>query len=177
MLQNLSWPVLPTQVGALGLQYFLAEVRSILAFSPNREGLTDNASFLDGGSALVIGASVAGEGEPPLPEAMKEADSVNAFLHSPDLLLGQQATATRVASAIGSATIFHLLTMRSKTGSGTELLLAATSPGEKSPWIDGGAFCAIHPPRCLPSWQCFRLALRGFEKPPGIIRCRTLWRR
>ncbi len=145
MLQNLSWPVLPTQVGALGLQYPLAEVRSILTLSSNREG-RHNSGFLDGGSALVIGASVAGEGEPPLPEAMKEADSVNAFLHSPDLLLGQQATATRVASAIGSATIFHFAGHALQTGSGTELLLAATSPGEKSPWIDG-EFLRRHPPR------------------------------
>jgi CHAT domain-containing protein len=144
MLQNLSWPVLPTQVGALGLQYPLAEVRSILTFSSNREG-GHNSGFLDGGSALVIGASVAAEGEPPLPEAMKEADSVSALLHSSDLLLGKQATTTYVASAIGSATIFHFAGHALQTGSGTELLLAATSPGEKRPWVDG-EFLRRHPP-------------------------------
>jgi CHAT domain-containing protein len=145
MLQNLSWPVLPTQVGALGLQYPLAEVRSILTFSSNREG-GRNSGFLDGGSALVIGASVAAEGEPPLPEAMKEASSVNAFLHSPDLLLGEQATAIRVGAALGTATIFHFAGHALQTGNGTELLLAATSPGEKRPWVDG-EFLRRHPPR------------------------------
>ena len=145
MLQNLPWPVLPTQAGVLGLRYPLAEVRSILAFSSNR-GDQHNSDFLDGGSALVIGASIAAQGEPPLPEAMKEADSVNAFLHSPDLLLGKQATATHVASAIGSAAIFHFAGHALQTGSGTELLLAATSPGEKRPWVDG-EFLRRHPPR------------------------------
>jgi len=144
-LQNLPWPVLPTQTGSLGLQYPLAEVRSILATAPNRDDRLDS-SIRHGGPALVVGASMAGEGEPPLPEAMKEADSVNAFLHSPDLLLGQQATTSHVASAIGSATIFHFAGHALQTGSGTELLLAAATPGEKSPWIDG-EFLRRHPPR------------------------------
>lgn len=146
MLQNLSWPVLPTRVGALGLQYPLAEVRSILAIAPNRDDGRPGSNIRNEGLALVVGASVAGEGEPPLPEAIKEAGSVNVFLHSPDLLLGEQATATHVASAIGSATIFHFAGHALQTGNGTELLLAATSPGEKRPWVDG-EFLRQHPPR------------------------------
>ncbi len=146
MLQNLSWPVLPTQVGALGLQYPLAEMRSILATAPNRDDDRLGSSFLNGSPALVVGASVAGEGEPPLPEAMKEASSVNAFLHSPGLLVGKQATATRVGAALGTATIFHFAGHALQTGSGTELLLAATSQGEKRPWVDG-EFLRRHPPR------------------------------
>ena len=144
LLQNLSWAVLPVQSGALGLQYPLAEMRSILTGARNED--EHFADFQDGRSALVIGASVAGEGEPPLPEALKEAGSVNRILHSSDLLLGKEATAMRVGTALGSATIFHFAGHALQTGSGTELLLAATSPGEKRPWVDG-EFLRRHPPR------------------------------
>ena len=146
MLQNLSWPVLPTPAGPLGLQYPLAEERSILATAKGYNDGRPGSEFGSGKRALVVGASVAGEGEPPLPEAIKEADSVNVFLHSPDLLLGEQATATHVASAIGSATILHFAGHALQTENGTELLLAAASPGEKRPWVDG-EFLRQHPPR------------------------------
>ena len=146
MLQNLSWPVLPVQTGSLGLQYPLAEMRSILAAAANRSEDGHRSILQDGRSALVIGASVAEEGEPPLPEALKEAGSVNRILRSSDLLLGKEASATHVGAALASATIFHFAGHALQTGSGTELLLAATSPGEKRPWVDG-EFLRRHPPR------------------------------
>jgi CHAT domain len=151
MLQNLSWPVLPTPFGPLGLQFPLAEMRSILASpdlaSPEERDSPDALSRHAGVTqALVIGASMAAGNEPPLPEALKEARSVNRFLHSPELLLGQRATTANVAGMLGSAKIFHFAGHAVQTGNGTELLLAASSPGDESPWLDG-AFLRQHPPR------------------------------
>jgi len=145
LLSNLSWPVLSTPSGALGLRYPLAEVRSILAVS---EARSDRQPFpaLGGERALVVGASVAAEGEPPLPEALTEARAVGAFLHSPNLLLGEKATASRVSAALSTATVFHFAGHAIQTESGTELLLAASSRDDASPWLDG-QLLHQHPPR------------------------------
>jgi CHAT domain-containing protein len=145
MLQNLSWPVLPTPEGALGLQYPLAEVRSILVVTEERGAGHPDTGLESGKRALVVGASVADEGESPLPEALNEAGSVERILHAQDLLLGGQATAGRVAESLGSAAIFHFAGHALQTLNGTELLLAA-APGEKRPWVDG-EFLRQHPPR------------------------------
>jgi CHAT domain-containing protein len=142
LLQDLSWPVLPTPTGPLGLQYALAEQSSILA--PNREHRQPHGLSTGEARSLIVGASVAGAGEPPLPEALKEARTVDRFLHSPDLLLGDQATTAHVEEALGSARIFHFAGHAIQTGNGTELLLAG-SPGEESPWIDR-VFLRQHPP-------------------------------
>lgn len=170
MLQNLSWPVLPTAAGPLGLRYPLAEVTSILA-TDRRSGSATAAGkehtssvFASTDHALIVGASVV-EDEPPLPDALTEAQAVNSFLHSPDLLLGDQATAARVAQRMTSATVFHFAGHAVPSKDGTELLLASVSPGSVSrgrvtqgsvtsgeekqwskPWIDG-AFLRQHPPR------------------------------
>jgi CHAT domain-containing protein len=141
-LGNLSWPVLPTAAGPLGLAYPLAEMRSVLA--PELERGATAADF--GARALVVGASVATEGEPPLPEAMSEATDVGRLLHAPEVLLGERATVARVGANLGSATIFHFAGHAVQTQSGTELLLAAASPGDKQPWVDG-KFLTQHPPR------------------------------
>ena len=143
MLANLCWPVLPTAAGPLGLAYPLAEMRSILVPASERDGLP--AAKLRG-RALVVGASVAGEGEPPLPEALNEASHVEQLLHAPEVLQGERATAARVGADLGSATIFHFAGHAVQTVNGTELLLAATSPGDTHPWVDG-QFLRQHPPR------------------------------
>jgi CHAT domain-containing protein len=76
---------------------------------------------------------------------MQEANSVSALLRTP-ALLGQQATTSHVADALDTATIFHFAGHAVQSGSGTELLLAAISPGEKRPWVDG-EFLRQHRPR------------------------------
>jgi CHAT domain-containing protein len=83
--------------------------------------------------------------EPPLPEALEEAGSISRLLHSTQLLLGRQATTTNLAQTFGSATIFHFAGHAVQTGNGTELLLAASTPGELRPWVDG-VFLRQHPP-------------------------------
>ena len=148
MLKNLSWPVLPTPVGPLGLEYPLAEMGSILTVtSEHKEGGFESATAPgDRSRTLVVGASTAGGDEPPLPEAIDEARTVSGFLHAPQLLLGNEANATRVAQLLDSATIFHFAGHAVQTDHGTELLLAASSPSDKHPWVDG-AFLRQHPPR------------------------------
>jgi tetratricopeptide (TPR) repeat protein len=154
-LANLSWPVLPVHQGstqaALGLQYPIEELRSIL--SPNSAPALNPAPFGRGtpprtlleSPALVVGASVA-EGEPPLPEALDEARAVSANFHAPALLLGAQATRTGIQQALSSATIFHFAGHAIQTSNGTQLLLARGSAGETTPWIDG-VILRQHPPR------------------------------
>jgi CHAT domain-containing protein len=144
-LANLSWPALPTPAGPLGIAYPLAESRSILIrTSKPSEPYTTSAG--QDSHALVIGASIATDGEPPLPEVLDEVHSVTRFLHSPNVLLGTQATRDRVAAALNNATILHFAGHAVYTPTGTELLLAAASRGDQTPWIDG-AFLKQHPPR------------------------------
>jgi CHAT domain-containing protein len=145
MLQNLPWPVLPTPKGPLGLQYPLDEMRSILVVRTGQNVSGDRPVETMCKRPLVVGASVATGNEPPLPEALEEAGSVTRLLHSTQLLLGQQATTANLAQALGSATIFHFAGHAVQTGNGTELLLAASSPGELRPWVDG-VFLRQHPP-------------------------------
>ena len=145
MLANLSWPVLPTAAGPLGLAYPLAEMRSILV-PASEQGLQSASGVKPGERALVVGASVATQGEPPLPEALSEARHVEQLLHAPEVLLGERATAARVGADLGSATIFHFAGHAVQTANGTELLLAADSPGDTHPWVDG-KFLTQHPPR------------------------------
>jgi CHAT domain-containing protein len=146
-LANLSWPVLPTPSGPLGLQYPLAEMRSILTVVPahKENGLESSATPADRSRSLVIGASEAND-ETPLPEVLDEAKTISGFLHAPHLLLGDQANVPHVAQLLDSATVFHFAGHAVQTSHGTELLLAASSPGDKHPWIDG-AFLRQHPPR------------------------------
>lgn len=152
LLKNLSWAVLPSAAGPLGLQYPLAEMRSILAVTATdkEDGFESQSQSRSGAAdrsrSLVVGASAAAGDEPPLPEALDEARTVSGFLHAPQLLLGNQANATRVAQLLDSATIFHFAGHAVQTDHGTELLLAASSPGDKRPWVDG-AFLRQHPPR------------------------------
>jgi CHAT domain-containing protein len=141
MLQNLPWPVLPATTGPLGLEYPLAELPSIL--DPSKNAVEPRQTAF--GRALIVGASIA-EDEPPLPEALTEAQAVDGFLHAPTLLLGGQATAVRVAQALSTATIFHFAGHAIQTNDGTELLLAAASPADSKPWMDGD-FLRRHPPR------------------------------
>jgi CHAT domain-containing protein len=145
-LDSLPWPVLPTPSGPLGLQYPIVNAPSILNTMPEAKG-----SALKFQSALIVGASVGGGGEPPLPDAMREATSVAELLHAPNLLVGDQATANHLATALSSATILHFAGHARQTPDGTELMLAA-SPGEERPWLDA-SFLRRHPPR-----QC-RLAV------------------
>jgi CHAT domain-containing protein len=144
LLQNLSWPVLPTAAGPLGLQYSLAEMRSLLA-SPVELLRHPEATETMCRRPLIVGASLAAGDEPPLPEALKEATSVSRLLHSSEPLLGEQATTFNIAQALGSATIFHFAGHAVQTGDGTKLLLAASLPGETGPWVDG-VFLRQHPP-------------------------------
>ncbi|WP_263350045.1 CHAT domain-containing protein [Acidicapsa acidisoli] len=143
--QNLSWPVLPTRTGPLGLRYPLAELRSMLAAEGNDHSRSQsNLEHMD--RALVVGASMAAGDTSPLPEALTEARNVNRFLKSPELLLGEQATNNHIAERIGSATIFHFAGHAVQTRSGTELLLAEDTPNQETPWVDG-TFLRQHPPR------------------------------
>ena len=148
LLKNLSWPVLPTPAGPLGLHYPLAEMRSILAVTSEREesGFETRAGSSDPSRSLVVGASTVAEGEPPLPEAIDEAKTVGGFLHAPQLLLGNQANTARVAQLLDSATVFHFAGHAVQTNQGTELLLASASSNDKRPWVDG-TFLRQHPPR------------------------------
>jgi tetratricopeptide (TPR) repeat protein len=143
LLANLCWPVLPTEVGPLGIAYPLAEMRSILV--PDSERSVSHGTRL-GERALVVGASMTAGGEPPLPEALSEATHVDRLLHAPAILLGEQATAARVGAGLSSATIFHFAGHAVPTENGTELLLAAASSGDIRPWVDG-KFLQQHPPR------------------------------
>jgi CHAT domain-containing protein len=145
-LANLSWPVLPTPAGPLGLRYPIAELRSILIVPPGKFSTIRGGTPLQDQKALIIGASVTGDREPPLPEAMREALSVKSMLASSQVLLGEQATDTHVAQRIETARIIHFAGHALQTRNGTELLLAATSPTDSSPWIDG-KFLSQHPPR------------------------------
>jgi CHAT domain-containing protein len=145
MLQNFPWPVLPTPKGPLGLQYPLDEMRSILAVRARQSVSGDRPMETMCKRPLVVGASMATGNEPPLPEALEEAGSVSRLLHSTQLLLGRQATTTNLAQTFGSATIFHFAGHAVQTGNGTELLLAASTPGELRPWVDG-VFLRQHPP-------------------------------
>ena len=145
MLSNLPWPVLPTAAGPLGIAYPLAELRSILVPASQR-GLQTSTGAMRGERALVVGASVATQGEPPLPEALSEARHVEQLLRAPEILLGERATTASVGSDLGSATIFHFAGHAVQTAEGTELLLAAASPSDAHPWIDG-KFLTQHPPR------------------------------
>jgi CHAT domain-containing protein len=61
-------------------------------------------------------------------------------------LLGERATTVSVGANLGSATIFHFAGHAVQTANGTELLLAAASPGDTHPWVDG-KFLSQHPPR------------------------------
>jgi len=144
-LQNLSWPVLPTRAGPLGLRYPLAELRSMLA-SEGNDRSRSQSYFDNADRALVVGASMAAGDAAPLPEALTEARNVNHFLNSPALLLGEQATYNHVAERIGSATVFHFAGHAVQTRSGTELLLAEDIPNQETPWVDG-PFLRKHPPR------------------------------
>jgi len=144
MLQNLSWPVLPTPAGPLGLRYALAESRSILAFE-ERSGSNPVSGETMCKRPLVVGASVASGNEPPLPEVIEEAFSIGQQLHANEILLGKQATTANLAQMLGTATIFHFAGHALQTVDGTELRLAETSPGEAAPWVDG-AFLRRHPP-------------------------------
>jgi CHAT domain-containing protein len=146
MLVNLAWPVLPTRAGPLGLQYSLAEIRSLLASRSEQDAGGISEAQTIGKRALIVGASVASANESPLPEAMDEAWSVSRLLHSSSPLLGTQATTASVGQSLSSATIFHFAGHAVQTRNGTELLLAAASPKDATPWIDG-AFLRRHPPR------------------------------
>ncbi len=139
-LQNLPWPVIPTPKGPLGLAYPIAELRSILAV-PHAQTHYGN----EGEKELIIGASVAQAGEPPLPEAMEEARTVSRYAHAPELLVGKHATAYQVAQALDSASMLHFAGHAVQNRKGTELLLASASSNDRAPWIDG-AFLRRHPP-------------------------------
>jgi len=139
-LADFPWPVLPGKGGPLGIAYPVAELRSILAPAAERGDLLAGSE-----RALVVGASVAGADEPPLPEAMSEANHVDRWLHSGEILLGERATAARIGANLGSATIFHFAGHAMQTRDGTELLLAAASSSDQAPWLDG-KFLRQHPP-------------------------------
>ena len=150
MLENLAWPVLSTSAGPLGLQYALAEVRSILAVNAHQSGASIretafNFEAQNGKRALVVGASIAAGDQTPLPEALQEATNVSRFLHSPEVLLGNAANASNVATSLPTAAIFHFAGHAAQTVDGTRLLLAG-SPNDPHPWVDG-AFLRQHPPR------------------------------
>ena len=143
-LQNMSWPVLPTAAGPLGLQYPLAEMRSLLAGPLELLGRPTQAETMRR-RPVIVGASLAAGNEPPLPEALKEATSVSRLLHASEPLLGEQATTFNLAQVLGSATIFHFAGHAVQTSNGTELLLAASVPNEANPWVDG-VYLRQHPP-------------------------------
>jgi CHAT domain-containing protein len=146
-LENLPWSVLPTPDGLLGLTYPAAELQSVLVLSKPIGDGTQSARLPSAKStALVIGASVASEDEPPLPEAVTEAEDVSRLLHSQPPLLGDRATAFRVAQAMSTANIIHFAGHAVQAGNGTELLLAPSSGGNSPSWIDG-TFLRQHPPK------------------------------
>ncbi|HTJ30737.1 MAG TPA: CHAT domain-containing protein, partial [Acidobacteriaceae bacterium] len=155
-LNSLAWSVLPTNRGALGLRYAVAETPSILAHSAAMQSATQRISLSSTQSdarPLVIGASITGEGTPPLPEAIEEAQGVGAFLHAPELLLGSHATARNVAAALSHASLLHFAGHAVQDDWGTRLLLAnepqadarLDAPPQPS-WIDE-SFLRKHPPR------------------------------
>jgi tetratricopeptide (TPR) repeat protein len=145
MLRNLPWPVLPTPSGPLGLRYPLEEQGSMLKVAGRHSDHDFGTRAGSGDHALVIGSSVAAGGGAPLPEALDEARSVGQILKTSRVLLGEHATVSHVAQALGTATIFHFSGHAAQTQDGTELLMAA-DPGDQTPWVDG-AFLRLHPPR------------------------------
>jgi CHAT domain-containing protein len=147
VVENLSWPVLPSPSGPLGVAYPVEEVRSILVLENGLKNQYVRGQNHDAepGSPLVVAASVVGEGEPPLPETLIEAENVKRYLRAPKMLLGGQATTADVGAGLASATVWHFAGHARQSGNGTELLLAEAG-GEHRPWIDG-AFLRSHPPR------------------------------
>jgi len=126
-LRGLAWPVLPTAHGALGLAYAVTEIPSILAPAASASGQTERGAA--GGRSgrarqLVIGASVSGSDQAPLPEAIEEAQQVGEYLRAPDLLVGNQATAQNVAAELPEASVLHFAGHAVQDDSGTRLLLA-----------------------------------------------------
>ncbi|WP_263358515.1 CHAT domain-containing protein [Acidicapsa ligni] len=170
-LANLSWTVLPTPAGTLGLAYPLAESRSVLADSSYADD-HDNARAAKGSHAeitarpLIIGASVSAEGEAPLPEALEEARAVTRFLNSSQVLLGRDATRAQVASQLNSATILHFAGHAVQSPSGTELLLAASSQ-EAKPWLDA-ALLRQYPPRACRLAVLSACATGGQERSSNL---------
>jgi CHAT domain-containing protein len=145
-LANLSWVVLPTYAGPLGLAYPLSDSQSILGAAGNSNGQNLTVSRTrNAARPLVIGVSIASGNEPPLPEALEEAQSVSRFLKSPQVLLGKDATRAQMESRLGTAAVLHFAGHAVQSPTGTELLLAA-QPNNAKPWIDG-AFLRQHPPR------------------------------
>ena len=160
-LRGLAWPVMPTEQGALGLHVAVAEVASILAGPTETKKNSPNGAR-ETARPLVIGASIAGKGETPLPEAIEEAERVGGYLEAPDLLLGSKATTQNVAAELSQASLLHFAGHAIQDDGGTRLLLAdeTRSDGKSDtqaetrsdtrqdtrPWIDEG-FLRLHPPR------------------------------
>lgn len=146
-LRGIPWPVLPTAWGPLGLNFAVAEIPSILSPLASRpEEMETILREENHGRPLLIGASVSGGDQPPLPEAMEEAQRVESFFHAPTLLLGSRATTRNVAAALSAASVLHFAGHAVEEAADTRLLLARSSPADTHPWIDE-SFLRSHPPR------------------------------
>jgi tetratricopeptide (TPR) repeat protein len=149
-LADLSWPVLPSAFGPLGLQYPITELRSMLSYSPQPHPLDSSASLprASCAHALVIGASVAGKDDIPLPEVLEEARAVSHFLNHPRLLLGEDASRRKVEISLQSASVLHFAGHAARSIDGTELLLAADPSDSGKNWVDGATLRQFPPLAC-----------------------------
>jgi tetratricopeptide (TPR) repeat protein len=139
LLGNLPWPAVEAQGGPAGLRFDLEEVPSLLL--PARSG----GAMRVGGGPLVVGASLASHDYAPLPEVLKEAESVARFSRNPSLLLAGQATESQVVARLQTAETIHFAGHAGESAGSTRLLLAPDGSTGDRPWLDSSLF-RKHPP-------------------------------
>jgi CHAT domain-containing protein/tetratricopeptide (TPR) repeat protein len=148
LLGNLPWPSMETAAGAIGLQFNLEELPSV-ALDRRLEGSVSRQRLA--GRPLIVGASTANSDGPLLPEALDEAKAVAQFAGDSNLLLADQATETRVAARLSTATAIHFAGHAEDRGGEARLLLAPADSGSRAtdqsePYLDS-ALLRKYPPR------------------------------
>ena len=140
LLGNLTWPAIEVSGQPIGLTVNLEETPSLLLAS--RPSSFASADF----GALIVGASDASGGLPPLPEALSEAREVSHFTRDPHLLLAANATEPQVAAALALAPAIHFAGHAVQRFGETRLVLApGTQPGGAA-YLDTNLL-RKHPPR------------------------------
>jgi tetratricopeptide (TPR) repeat protein len=133
LLGNVAWAAVETDEGPLGLHFDLEEVPSILLDLGHS---TKDDRLASAGRPLIVGASVAADGSPLLPEALDEARRVASVSLNPNLLLADQATKARITPLIRFASIFHFAGHAAQYEGSTRLLLAPSDLRGDRPYLD-----------------------------------------
>jgi len=133
LLGNLPWPSVETASGPIGLRFNLEESPSLVLDRPLEIAARPS------GQALVVGASVAPSNlsaSQLLPEVLTEARAVARFDNDPNLLLAAEATESRVAARLATASAIHFAGHAVLQDGSTRLLLA---PQNEPPAENGSA--------------------------------------